>query len=104
MELSCKRCRKVLLTESQLIVGHGLSNSNICSAIYAIDCPEWLTISEQTEGKLQCPFCSCKLGYWNWAGIQCSCGDWITPGFQFHCSKTDTNKLMLNRSALILIS
>ncbi|XP_028078822.1 probable inactive dual specificity protein phosphatase-like At4g18593 [Camellia sinensis] len=36
------------------------------------------------EGKLSCVHCEACLGYFNWSGIQCSCGGWITPAFQLH--------------------
>lgn len=41
------------------------------------------------EGKLSCAHCDARLGYFNWAGIQCSCGSWITPAFQLHKSRVD---------------
>ncbi|KAE8651269.1 hypothetical protein Csa_002640 [Cucumis sativus] len=41
------------------------------------------------EGKLSCAHCEARLGYFNWSGIQCSCGSWITPAFQLHKSRVD---------------
>lgn len=40
--------------------------------------------SGQLSGKLLCPNaprCGAKLGNWDWAGMQCGCGAWITPAF-----------------------
>jgi dual specificity phosphatase 12 len=42
-----------------------------------------------TEGKLACPKCSCKVGQWNWSGAQCSCGSWVTPAIQVPLSRVD---------------
>ncbi|GFP95549.1 dual specificity protein phosphatase 12 [Phtheirospermum japonicum] len=41
------------------------------------------------EGKLLCAHCEARLGNFNWSGIQCSCGSWITPAFQLHKSRVD---------------
>ena len=92
MELSCKKCRVLLIGESSLCSGHAFANASKCSSYYAMECPLWLISGGKTEGKMQCPNCQYKIGSWNWAGVQCSCGEWVTPGFQFHCSKVDNNK------------
>jgi hypothetical protein len=64
------------------------------------------------EGKLSCPSAKCgakvppppplfhspslpllnvalllQIGSWNWAGSQCSCGQWVAPAMQFPMSK-----------------
>ncbi|MED6170625.1 hypothetical protein PIB30_032910 [Stylosanthes scabra] len=49
------------------------------------------------EGKLSCVHCDARLGYFNWAGIQCSCGSWITPGFQLHKGRVDISPLLMER-------
>lgn len=41
------------------------------------------------DGKISCPRCDSKLGNYSWAGLQCSCGAWITPAFSLHKSKVD---------------
>jgi|TARA_B100000683_G_scaffold276862_2_gene332493 dual specificity phosphatase 12 len=43
----------------------------------------------ETRGKLTCPACATKIGAFDWAGIQCSCGAWVSPGFQIQRAKTD---------------
>lgn len=42
-------------------------------------------------GKLTCPSqrCGSKLGSFDWAGQQCSCGAWIVPAFVLNASKVD---------------
>jgi len=42
-----------------------------------------------TAGKLLCPGCETKIGAFDWSGIQCSCGAWISPAFQIQRAKTD---------------
>jgi hypothetical protein len=41
------------------------------------------------EGKITCPRCNYKLGSYNWAGTQCSCGTWVAPAFMIHKSRID---------------
>ena len=42
-------------------------------------------------GRILCPNdkCGAKLGSFDWAGVQCSCGAWVVPGFALHTSKVD---------------
>lgn len=41
------------------------------------------------EEKLVCIGCKARLGSFNWAGMQCSCGAWVNPAFQLHKSRLD---------------
>ncbi|CAG8599539.1 1055_t:CDS:2, partial [Diversispora eburnea] len=41
------------------------------------------------DGKINCPNCKFKLGNYSWAGMQCSCGTWVTPSFAIHKEKVD---------------
>jgi len=42
-------------------------------------------------GKIICPNekCGAKLGNFDWAGVMCSCREWVTPGFCIARSKVD---------------
>ncbi|KAF8328192.1 uncharacterized protein EI90DRAFT_3218374 [Cantharellus anzutake] len=42
-------------------------------------------------GKIICPNekCNAKLGNYDWAGVQCGCGQWVTPGFVIARGKVD---------------
>ncbi|WVN85072.1 HAD hydrolase, family IIID [Cryptococcus depauperatus CBS 7841] len=53
-------------------------------------------------GKLVCPNdkCGVKIGNFDWAGMQCGCKEWVTPGFCIHRSKVDEEK-ELNRETTI---
>lgn len=76
---------------------------------YFLNEMEWmLTQCDDIQGKLFCPKCNCKLGFWNWSGVQCSCGcvptlntgdnlilsAWCTPAFQIPISRVDEKKLV----------
>ncbi|EFP85317.2 uncharacterized protein PGTG_11486 [Puccinia graminis f. sp. tritici CRL 75-36-700-3] len=70
-----------------------LSTSVDCSS-YFVEPLSWMGNALQAgnlHGKLVCPnsHCLAKLGSFDWAGSQCSCGAWITPGFQILRSKVD---------------
>lgn len=63
----------------------------------------------ERDGKFSCPSAKCRskvmhalcvncagvrltalalqIGSWNWAGSQCSCGQWVAPAMQFPMSK-----------------
>ncbi|KAK4404752.1 Dual specificity protein phosphatase 12 [Sesamum angolense] len=83
----CKKCRRlVALQENVLdhVPGEGDMLRVVQLIIYLI-----LVEEGALEGKLSCAHCEARLGYFNWSGIQCSCGSWITPAFQLHKSRVD---------------
>jgi len=47
--------------------------------------------SGNMAGKIMCPNkkCGAKLGNYDWAGVQCSCKEWVIPGFCISKSKVD---------------
>ncbi|PWY99261.1 hypothetical protein BCV70DRAFT_200843 [Testicularia cyperi] len=67
-------------------------HSSACSS-YFIEPMAWMSALSDGEvtGRLNCPNAKCehKLGSWDWAGMQCGCGAWVTPAFALHRSKVD---------------
>lgn len=63
-----------------------------CSS-YFLEPMAWMSdlASGEVTGRLNCPAekCGQKLGSWDWAGMQCGCGAWVTPAFSLHRSKVD---------------
>ncbi|KAG6690970.1 hypothetical protein I3842_10G040200 [Carya illinoinensis] len=105
----CKKCRRVVALQENVvdhIPGEGetsfewhkrksgnpfiKSDESECSSIF-VEPLQWMTAVEESalEGNLSCAHCGGRLGYFNWSGIQCSCGSWITPAFQLHKSSVD---------------
>ncbi|XP_019437073.1 PREDICTED: dual specificity protein phosphatase 12-like [Lupinus angustifolius] len=105
----CKKCRRVVALQENVVEhtpGEGetsfewhkrrsgnpfdKSNEYECSSIF-IEPLRWMKAVEEgaLEGKLSCVHCDARLGYFNWTGIQCSCGSWITPAFQLHKGRVD---------------
>lgn len=43
------------------------------------------------SGKITCPNekCGAKIGNYDWAGVQCGCREWVTPGFCIARNKVD---------------
>lgn len=104
----CKKCRRLVASQENVIShvpGEGETsfewhkrrsgnpfnkNDTECSSVF-VEPLRWMAAVEEgeVEGKLSCAQCNSRLGYFNWSGIQCSCGSWITPAFQLHKSKID---------------
>lgn len=62
-----------------------------CSSYY-LEPVQWMSecISNGgVEGKLHCPQCDAKIGAFNWYGMQCSCGNWTSPGFSIQKKQVD---------------
>eukprot|EP00262_Sarcandra_glabra_P003764 TRINITY_DN1454_c0_g1_i1.p1 TRINITY_DN1454_c0_g1~~TRINITY_DN1454_c0_g1_i1.p1 ORF type:complete len:367 (-),score=39.54 TRINITY_DN1454_c0_g1_i1:507-1607(-) len=109
----CKKCRRVVAVQEN-VIGHTPGEGETCfewqkrksgnpfnrpdelecSSIF-VEPLKWMTTVEEgaLEGKLSCVHCESRLGYFNWSGIQCSCGSWITPAFQLHKSRVDISTL-----------
>jgi len=64
-----------------------------CSGYFVQPLPWMQPITDRGEpsGKITCPNkkCGAKLGNFNWAGMKCSCKEWVTPGFCLNRSKVD---------------
>ncbi|KAG8970945.1 hypothetical protein FRC05_011619 [Tulasnella sp. 425] len=65
-----------------------------CSG-YFVEPMKWMEESSfaygQIDGRILCPNskCGAKLGNYAWAGVRCSCGEWVTPGFCIHKTRVD---------------
>ena len=69
---------------------HASLNAPQCKSLF-VEQSGWMEsmVLGTSQGKLVCPKCSGRLGSFNWAGLQCSCGQWITPAFQVHKARID---------------
>lgn len=70
-----------------------LLSSSLCTS-YFVEPLSWMGSVLQTGaigGRLTCPAqkCGAKLGSFDWAGQQCSCGAWVVPAFSLNASKVD---------------
>ncbi|GKU94415.1 hypothetical protein SLEP1_g7913 [Rubroshorea leprosula] len=105
----CKKCRRIVAAEDN-IVPHERGKGEQCfkwkkrsgnpwdtekepaecSSIF-VEPLKWMqTVQEGfVEEKLQCMGCKARLGSFNWAGMQCSCGAWVNPAFQLHKGRLD---------------
>lgn len=104
----CRKCRLALFSGTSLIAhepGSGQlsfkwhkqdcntvddSSNTQCTSLFIEPVGWMLPLLEGTvDGKLPCPKCNGRLGSFNWAGMQCSCGKWVTPAFQIHKNRVD---------------
>ncbi|XP_030968307.1 probable inactive dual specificity protein phosphatase-like At4g18593 [Quercus lobata] len=105
----CKKCRRIVAVQENLVPherGKGEScfkwqkrSSDAlkkekepveCTSIF-VEPMKWMeTVQEgNVQERLLCMGCNARLGYFNWAGMQCSCGAWVNPAFQLHKSRLD---------------
>jgi dual specificity phosphatase 12 len=107
---SCKKCRTILFGQDELEdpphlpARHDFSprqcgnygGARLCQSLFLRAVPSWAGddaegrgSNNNNEGKLSCPQCGTKVGHWNWAGAQCSCGTWVCPAIQVPASRVD---------------
>lgn len=107
--IRCRSCRRRIISDENVLEhlpGSGeisfapnkrdhatlVSQSAVhaCSSLF-VEPMVWMSsvANGEHEGKILCPKCQGRLGHFNWAGEQCSCGAWITPSFQVHKAKVD---------------
>ncbi|KAM0752407.1 DSPc-domain-containing protein [Meredithblackwellia eburnea MCA 4105] len=70
--------------------------SHLCSS-YFVEPLSWMSPTLENgelSGRIVCPNgkCGAKLGSYDWAGLQCSCGAWVLPGFALNVSRVDEFK------------
>uniref|UniRef100_A0A7N1A862 Dual specificity protein phosphatase 12 n=1 Tax=Kalanchoe fedtschenkoi TaxID=63787 RepID=A0A7N1A862_KALFE len=91
----CKKCRRIVASQENVRSGDGwdAETEPPCSSIF-VEPMKWMQPVQEghVEEKLQCLGCKARLGSFNWAGMQCSCGAWVNPAFQLHRSKLDECK------------
>lgn len=69
-----------------------------CREILFIEPLTWMTnVSKQTQGKLNCPKCQCKLGNFTWINAcNCPCGKNVAPAFYLVPSKVELTRTVQN--------
>jgi hypothetical protein len=94
---ACRMCRVFLFGQDDLEAhepyqqgfGWRKVGSAKCESLFLSEGLDWIGDISAVEGRFGCPRCSTKLGIWNWAGTQCSCGTWVVPAIQVPLSKVD---------------
>ncbi|XP_054794206.1 uncharacterized protein LOC129300570 isoform X2 [Prosopis cineraria] len=86
----CRKCRRVVALKDH-VVDHVPGEGETSSEWHKWRSDSLYNKFEEgaSEGKLSCAHCDARLGNFNWFGIQCSCGSWITPAFQIHKCRVD---------------
>jgi len=115
----CRKCRKILFYQNDLdkhsqefetpesqysdepIQFRGKKTSKKktkleCTSYFLKDRIPALGDFSEADGKIICPKCKCRLGTYNWAGAQCSCGQWITPAIQLTKCKVDLRESLIS--------
>nr|XP_022905968.1 dual specificity protein phosphatase MPK-4-like [Onthophagus taurus]XP_022908639.1 dual specificity protein phosphatase MPK-4-like [Onthophagus taurus] len=95
----CKRCRRVLAGESNLITHkEKISDEKICRKTYFLEPLSWMNgITQSVQGKLHCPKCNNKVGSFSWVmGCACPCGCEVAPAFYLTPSKIDWTNVVKN--------
>ncbi|KAL5204176.1 hypothetical protein ABZP36_009047 [Zizania latifolia] len=103
----CKKCRRIIAVQGNVVSHTPGEGESYFECLPVLTIPQTvyhlllfaasskLCVHDETvedgalEGKLSCIHCGARLGYFNWSGIQCNCGSWITPAFQISKSKVD---------------
>jgi hypothetical protein len=74
-----------------------------CASYFLADQLPWMDEEMLVDGKIKCPNLKCqsRLGSFDWAGSQCSCGSWVTPSIKLTKSRVD---LILTTKAMPIVS
>ncbi|KAK0649606.1 protein-tyrosine phosphatase-like protein [Cercophora newfieldiana] len=98
VELRCKKCRRVLVTQPFIVPHQGRGNAerSDCPHVF-IEALSWMRLTLEAgelEGRLACPNAKCgaSVGRYAWQGFKCSCGDWVAPAISLQKSKVDEVK------------
>ena len=80
--IKCKQCRRKLA-----IFMKGFDHQK-CGGSIVVEPLAWMEVTE-LQGKLNCPRCNHKIGFYLWQGRQCSCGNFVAPYFTLSPNKVD---------------
>jgi len=103
----CKKCRRACFLPAA-IIPHEKGESGklfynktkrrtkdrevkaVCSSLF-LEPMQWMEhlIQGRLNGLLVCPKCSQKVGHFDWSGMQCSCGRWVSPAIQVQRKQVD---------------
>ena len=100
---ACRKCRSIMFGEDDFekpphepAMHHfgyrktDAGSGSVCQSLFLHYVPPGMTTdTSMNEGKITCPKCETKVGHWNWAGAQCSCGTWVCPAIQVPRSRVD---------------
>ncbi|KAG5979368.1 hypothetical protein E4U55_005246 [Claviceps digitariae] len=97
--LRCKKCRRTLAT-APFINQHVASTSSKSlppgqpCPHYFVEPLSWMRHElekGQINGRLSCPNerCGAAVGRYDWKGIRCACGGWVTPGLSLQRARVD---------------
>lgn len=88
--LKCKYCGQILAHSS---LSHESKNGQPCTSHF-LEEQNWMEpLFAATGAVLNCPRCQHKVGSFAWAGLPCSCTQWVVPGFALIRSKVDPYNL-----------
>ncbi|PNY30068.1 Tyrosine-protein phosphatase YVH1 [Tolypocladium capitatum] len=100
LSLRCKKCRRTLAT-APFIQAHGPPPPPPNAASQQQPCPHyfieplsWMRGElerGELSGRLACPNerCGAGVGRYDWKGIRCACGGWVTPGLSLQRARVD---------------
>ncbi|KAJ6440643.1 dual specificity phosphatase, subgroup, catalytic domain-containingprotein [Purpureocillium lavendulum] len=103
VNLRCKKCRRTLAT-TPFIQKHTPAQTNAKSKSsppsqqpcphYFVEPLSWMRGElerGELNGRLLCPNerCGAAVGRYDWKGIRCACGDWVTPGLSLQRARVD---------------
>ncbi|KAM7350202.1 dual specificity protein phosphatase MPK-4 [Cochliomyia hominivorax] len=101
LEQIAAQIRKVSITsptEIQQPQLEGADKIAYCQSILFVEPIAWMQhISNNTQGRLNCPKCEQKVGNYSWInGCQCPCGEEVSPAFYLIPSKVELSKAVQN--------
>lgn len=94
VNLRCKKCRRTLATAPFIQAHSPAKPATEPCPHHFIEPLSWMR-SElergQLSGRLACPNerCGAGVGRYDWKGIRCVCGAWITPGLSLQRARVD---------------
>ena len=100
----CRKCRALLCTAAHEVAheqGKGWKGKKQGQTDQPVECTSifvepmrWMADDIATRaGVVSCHSCGARLGDFDWAGLTCSCGAWVTPAFQLRRAKVDVETI-----------
>lgn len=104
LRLRCKKCRR-MLAAGPLIQTHASAGPTTEPCPHHFVEPlSWMRTELERgllAGRLACPNerCGTVVGRYDWKGLRCACGGWVTPGLSLQRARVDEDRMPASTTA-----
>ncbi|PHH71333.1 hypothetical protein CDD80_5352 [Ophiocordyceps camponoti-rufipedis] len=104
LRLRCKKCRRTLAAGSLIQTHASAEPTTEPCPHHFVEPLSWMRTELEKgllAGRLTCPNdrCGTVVGRYDWKGLRCACGGWVTPGLSLQRARVDEERMPASTTA-----